>query len=581
MKSQETQTFSALYYERVSTQNEEQTNSLENQRKLCMDYLERHPEIVLAEPIESYSERISGKSDQREKYTEMMARITRGDIAYILVKDLKRLSRSTEVSAQFRNHCKRFGVKLILLSTGQIYDPNSESNRMLYGFESLLNEEVVYRQSEYARIAHKQKMAEKRLNANNCIFGYRWNNGDMEIYEEEAQVIREIFDLLVFKDYGNKEIRKYLAQKGLYVSPRSVRLWLQETAYIGIFQMNKKGSVLGVGTGQKTRYFRRPREEWVAVNRPDLAIVNPDIFNLAQKIMMSRKRTYDADKNGICQARFKGFHLFSGKIFCEECGKSYQHFWCDRKMTISAYKDSFKQKCHNALDECANTDYARIYEDEIERIVLLSINTFINEHKQCFDSLLSILKDAIKAEYQNNDYQNMQMKKIAEAKKEAKKILQMYMEASGAIREALSEEYDRINTKLLTLERDLEIMKKNISSENELEQKIRKIENTLEDLKEIKVLNRKIVTIFVKRITINKEGKIKVILNTDTQYIEEIKKWNEQKRDRQILAKESVFSFGLRVDQFYYEIMPSVMKKGIEGTMALCPLHMQILLRIC
>ena len=153
----------AVYYERVSTLNDEQTNSLENQRKLCEDFLKKHSEIILAEPIDSYTERVSGKSDLREKYIEMMTRVSKGDIDYILVKDLKRLSRSTEVSAQLRNQCKKYGVKLILLSNNQIYDPNAEGNRMLYGFEALVNEEVVYRQSEYGRIAHKQKMDAKRL----------------------------------------------------------------------------------------------------------------------------------------------------------------------------------------------------------------------------------------------------------------------------------------------------------------------------------------------------------------------------------------------------------------------------------
>ena len=55
----------AVYYERVSTLNDEQTNSLENQRKLCEDFLKKHSEIILAEPIDSYTERVSGKSDLR------------------------------------------------------------------------------------------------------------------------------------------------------------------------------------------------------------------------------------------------------------------------------------------------------------------------------------------------------------------------------------------------------------------------------------------------------------------------------------------------------------------------------------
>ena len=106
----------ALYYERVSTTHEEQANSLENQRDMCEKYLKRHPEIQLAEPIDRYSEQISGKSDERPKYQEMMKRVERGDISYIMVKDLKRISRSSEVSAQLKNTAKKYGFKFILLN---------------------------------------------------------------------------------------------------------------------------------------------------------------------------------------------------------------------------------------------------------------------------------------------------------------------------------------------------------------------------------------------------------------------------------------------------------------------------------
>lgn len=143
-----------IYYERVSTDHAEQDESMDNQRRLVLAYLKRHPEIELAEPLDTYSERESAKSDERPKYSSMIKRLSKGDIDYLLVKDTKRLNRSTEVAAQLKNLARRYGFKLILLSTGQIYDINASENRMMYGFESLINEDLVYRQSEYGRIAH-------------------------------------------------------------------------------------------------------------------------------------------------------------------------------------------------------------------------------------------------------------------------------------------------------------------------------------------------------------------------------------------------------------------------------------------
>ena len=87
---------------------DEQTNSLENQRRLASDYIKRHAEeLELAEPLGTYSERESGKSDVRKRYSAMLDRLEEGDISYILVKDLKRLNRSSESSAKLRSLCKR------------------------------------------------------------------------------------------------------------------------------------------------------------------------------------------------------------------------------------------------------------------------------------------------------------------------------------------------------------------------------------------------------------------------------------------------------------------------------------------
>lgn len=576
----------ALYYERVSTLNDEQSNSLENQRKLCEDFLAKHSDIVLAEPIDSYTERVSGKSDLREKYIEMMTRISKGDIDYILVKDLKRLSRSTEVSAQLRNQCKKYGVKLILLASNQIYDPNAEENRMLYGFEALVNEEVVYRQSEYGRIAHKQKMDAKRLSSQNCTFGYRWDkeSNDMVICEEEAEIIRQLFELLVFKDYGAKELREFLAkEKGIKVSAVTVRHWIQETAYVGIFYMNKKGSILGVGAGQKTKRYKKPKEEWVEVERPDLAIVDKDLFSLSQKLMESRKRIYDADKNGNMQARFRGTHLFSSKVFCEACGKSYTHKWSDRKQMVGIYRDSYVQKRHDATTVCENMEYSRIYEDELEVIVRQAINTFIKEHIKCFDVVLQTLRSALANEMENGNETKRKRKRLNQLKTEADKVLQSYLDASGVIRDGLSKRYEKVMQDISALEKEITVMEEHSSQEAELEQKIQTISAEMEKLKEINVLDRVIVENFVDKIYISKDGKIKVVLKVGETYVRQLRTWQEQKEQRRVQRKtELVFFFKVYISEKRCEICcQKAAKMDTQGMKGRCLLPMPILPETC
>ena len=62
-------TENAVFYARVSTKSKKQSESLENQAYLRDSYLKRHPEIRC---VASYTERISGKSDIRPQYQEML-----------------------------------------------------------------------------------------------------------------------------------------------------------------------------------------------------------------------------------------------------------------------------------------------------------------------------------------------------------------------------------------------------------------------------------------------------------------------------------------------------------------------------
>ena len=186
----------AVFYARVSTKKEEQEESLENQNSLKEIYLKSHPNIKC---IAEYSEQVSGKSDLRPEYQKMIERAKDPLVKYIMVKDTKRLYRSSAVAYEFKETLKKYGLKLILLSTGQISDPNANDigTQMMFGIESVLNEEVVQRQSNYGRVTHQLKCERKILNRNNITFGYAWDDVNKEIYinEEEARIIRKMFDL--------------------------------------------------------------------------------------------------------------------------------------------------------------------------------------------------------------------------------------------------------------------------------------------------------------------------------------------------------------------------------------------------
>ena len=510
-------TFRAIYYERVSTIDVSQDESMENQRRLAKSYLSRHPEVELVEPLDSYSERVSGKSDLRLKYASMMKRLEQGDIDLLLVKDLKRLNRSTEVSAQFRNAAKKYKFRLILLSTGQIYDPNRVDNRMLCGFEALVNEDSVYRQSEYGRLAHRQKMEAKRLNRNNIIFGYKWDyeKKDIVINEEQAAVVRHLFDMYCFDNAGYGEMRKYLATCGLSYSEMTICNWLKETAYIGTFHMNKKGSELGVGAGQKTKRFKNPVDEWVAVERPDLAIVDKRIFDLAQKMREIRNEKFCHTDYKDAHRRFEGNHLFASMIFCAECGYPFVHGYADRAKTIHIYRDSHNKRTKDPLKPCINKEYYRVREEDMESLVRDAINLVIRENEEAFSNVIDILRKVMSEDDEGREYIQNISHDIKSLEKKKAAIKEAFIAATGELRSEIQNDYDRICMEIQEKEQKLLEAENEKKSVGNIEARIKEIEECLSRLHEVEKLDRKTVQAFIRKITINKEGHVVIVMNSD------------------------------------------------------------------
>ena len=516
--------YRAVAYERVSTTNEDQANSLVNQRALVDRFLKRHPEFLLVE--EPYSEMQSGKSDIRPQYQKMIKRIRRGDIDFLLVKDLKRLCRSNEVSAQIKHLCQNYGFKLVLTSTDQIYDPNAEEYRLLYGFESLINEEMVHRQSMYGRIAHQQKIEAKRLNANDVRFGYRWDytENKMVIVEEEAAYVRKIFEMFVFENLGVGEVSEKMAEEyGLkgkkskkLISSRTIHKWLSDPSYKGVFQLNKKGSILGVGVGAKSKRFERPPEEWVSVEKPELQIVPTELYDMAQRIIQERKELYLPTVEGFRQGKSQGFHKFSSVVFCGCCGYPMIHYYTDRKGESSAYRDSYSRHSRDPKKlQCENKDYGRIYESTLEQVALSAINTTLDNYQTAFEITKKAIRKAILMQNDDLSEKSLIEKRIKELEAEGEKIMESFIQASDSLRGPLAKKHERLADEVERLQKKLILLSATEDEQSEYEARFDEIARQLDSYKHLDSIERSDVKAMIYKMVINGDGSIDVHLKTN------------------------------------------------------------------
>lgn len=506
----------AVFYARVSTKKEEQEESLENQNSLKEIYLKSHPNIKC---IAEYSEQVSGKSDLRPEYQKMIERAKDPLVKYIMVKDTKRLYRSSAVAYEFKETLKKYGLKLILLSTGQISDPNANDigTQMMFGIESVLNEEVVQRQSNYGRVTHQLKCERKILNRNNITFGYAWDDVNKEIYinEEEARIIRKMFDLYVFQGYGAKALEKYFEMKGYPRSAQTIRKYLEETAYIGIFHLNKKSSVLGIGKGAKTKRFTNPKEEWVPVERPELAIVDEEIFELAQRMRESKRGLYKQGENVSRQVWFSGTHIFSGKLFCGMCSRSYIHKIKENYgKHISVYVHRVHRKKEITEERCLNP-YRTVYEEDLIDITRRSINGLIQKNQDCFSLILPAIQKAMQEDDGVEKEKADIRKRIRKEEKNKSKLLEVYMKAEGEMKDDINVQYNEKAKQIKELKKELEKYDNVRIKQEEMQDKLISIRERIQQLKGTGVVNvdRRVADIFISQIILYGNGVMDFRLN--------------------------------------------------------------------
>jgi DNA invertase Pin-like site-specific DNA recombinase len=513
--------YKAILYSRVSTVHDEQAESIDNQILLAKNYLDKHPNIELAEPLDKYSERISGKTDIRPKFQEMCERLAKGDIHYLMIKDLKRLSRSVETTYAFLNLMKQYGFEIIQLSSGNIIDSSAfeevESN-LLIGIEALFAQNTVLTQSRYGKTVQRVRCENKILSyKDSTLFGYEWDRElkDIVIVEEKAAIIREVFNRFVFGLQSIREIREYLSSLGYHYSHVSVSKWLQEGKYVGDWTINRKGSVLGIGQGAKTKRFRREKDEWVHIQRPDLAIIDKDVFDLAQEIRLSRVETYFTDEGSEKgRGNFSGRHLFSRKVFCAECGSIYRFKWSDRKRTVGIYYDTYKQSKRDASFECPNKDYRRVSENELKQIVVNAIMALNINGQVSIDRMLESISSAIQANNNDSKKRDAEEQQLKMLEAEADRISEAFIDATSQMRARLNKQLEETEEQIAACKKRLLKLDNSSADEKALRKRLTEIRKQLSGWVDINInsLDRNMVERLVSKIVVHMDGGIEISL---------------------------------------------------------------------
>lgn len=320
-----------LYY-RLSRDEDEELNSLNNQRKIIYNFAVSNGHEVVGE---SFDDNVSGMHFNREGIDKIYEVVEAGKIEAIIVKDLSRLGRHRTQTALFIDYLREHDVRV--LSATENIDTFNENDDLIIGFKGLVNDFYARDGSRRVRTGYRQKQKEGIVTI--PPFGYfkDKNTKKVVVVEEAAETVRLIFSAYVGGS-GMKAIARTLNEqrrktpalmqmellnkrlpntqdgilkKYLWDATMVARI-LRDESYIGtlICHKSERNKI------NKTFRFTDPEEQFRHENYLPM-IVTCEIWEQAQALLAERK-----EKN-VRAGTNRGILRYGGLLRCKDCGRTF------------------------------------------------------------------------------------------------------------------------------------------------------------------------------------------------------------------------------------------------------------------
>ena len=487
-------------YCRVSTDKEDQLNSLEAQKAFFAEYSQRTGDNL----VRLYAdEGISGtKIKNRKEFLRMMADAERGLFDMVVVKDISRFARNTVDLLQNVRKLKALGIETQFLTANMTSMGESEFVLTLFG--AMAQEESA---NTSKRIKFGKKINAEKGRVPNIVYGYDKTIGDyfnLSINEQEAEVIRQIYHWYTHDGYGGAKIANRLNEQGLrtkrnctWSQPAVCRI-LTNQLYIGKI-INGKESVTDFLTSQRTE---NAPEDWMIIERPELRIVDDETFALAQQIMSSRDQTFKVNKE-----RQSNKHLFSTLIRCKECGWSFRR-------TVRTYKNTYvRWVCsgHNGkgADNCPNA--ITVDEEELIDVLQEYFTQLLREKKNVTRHVVSEFERIYKSKNENKNYEKDLTAQLDKLRKKREKNMDMYTD-NLISRKELNDRIGGLLKEIERLENELEITSYHLNRGEQLEAILNRTFKEIEDIVDVRQMTNAQLKRIIQKIEVDKDGNVDIYL---------------------------------------------------------------------
>lgn len=460
------------FYARVSTDKDEQLNSLENQ-------VQYYTELIQSKPNWSYipgyvDEGISGTSTKkRDSFLRMIADAKAGRFDFIITKEISRFSRSTLDSIQYTQELLEHNVG-VLFQNDNINTLDSDSEFRLVVMAGVAQDEV-RKLSERLKFGFRQAIKNGHVLGNDKLWGYNKKNCVLTINEAEAKVVRRIFDLYANQQMGIRRISQQLydegftSRKGNAFNVLTIRHILCNPKYKGWYCAKKSQTV----DYRSKRKIFLDESEWIMYPDPCVpAIVSEELWDRANALYKQRSKQMMSHQSA---ALFHNRYPYSGKIICENHGTSFH-----RRILKNAKgeKEIWQCRVYRSRGR-AGCSAPQLRTAELDQIMAQIFDRMVQDKQAVVNTVVKL----IQAVPDEHDYrQDIRRIETDLASIQAKKdrLLEMSVEGVIAIAE-FKQRNDGFNQQIQKLEQQVEIFRKEEERSQISMEQLQKIRNTLED----------------------------------------------------------------------------------------------------
>ncbi|MFR6281895.1 MAG: recombinase family protein [Lacrimispora saccharolytica] len=367
-------------YTRVSTAIQVDGYSLDAQKDKLRKYAEYEDMIIAAE----YSdEGFSGKNIQgRLEFQRMLNDIQEGKdgVSYVLVFKLSRFGRNAADVLNSLQLMQDFGVNLICVEDG--IDSSKDSGKLMISILSAVAEIERENIRTQTMAGREQKAREGKWNGGFAPYGYRLENGNLVIAEDEVEVIRIIYDRYIHTNEGLSAVANYLNNHGYTKKLRQngtipgfssnfVKDVLDNPVYMGKIAYGRRRTEKKLGT--RNEFHVVEKDEFPVYEGQHEAIISEEDWNLAQE-----KRKINAFKREKVHD-LEHAHVLSGILKCPCCGKSL--YGNIAKAHSKDKKTRYYYYCKNTVGATGHkcTFRVNIEQQEMNRMVAAIISAMVND----------------------------------------------------------------------------------------------------------------------------------------------------------------------------------------------------------